>query len=239
MRSRLGLSGGELVAYALVHQFSQSNAGRYTGGPGYIAGWLGCGENTARTYLHSLVKKGLVKCIEREEGGIKYRDYIVISTPSKNRSTPSKNNFYPLQKLEADNNTDNKKNIHTSSNEEVCIKKETMRRFDFRGALLSAGVDIDVAEGWLQVRKEKRAVNTRIAWEAIEKELGKASGSPTDCIRLAVEHSWAGFRADWYERAIASKQGAAAKGDSSFDKIIAQGKRLGIISEEGGSCDEQ
>ena len=54
MVTRLHLKGAELMAYALVHQFTQSNAGRYTGGPGYLSAWLGCTMSTyVQTHLQS------------------------------------------------------------------------------------------------------------------------------------------------------------------------------------------
>lgn len=57
----LGLSGGDLIAFALVHQFSQSDAGIYTGNTEYLSAWTGWSENTSRKHLANLVKLGLIK----------------------------------------------------------------------------------------------------------------------------------------------------------------------------------
>lgn len=75
MRTELGLEGAELVAFALVHQFSQSNAGIYKGGTRYLSAWLGCSDNSARKYLKSLVARGLVKETSGNENGVPFCYY--------------------------------------------------------------------------------------------------------------------------------------------------------------------
>lgn len=78
MVTELGLRGPELTTYAIVHQFSQSKAGVYKGGVPYIMAWLGCSDVSARKYLHSLEKKGLIRSIPGDINGVPFRDYQVI-----------------------------------------------------------------------------------------------------------------------------------------------------------------
>ena len=104
MVTDLHLSGGELIAYALVYQFTQSEAGRYVGGPKYLASWLSCSVKTARIHLHSLSEKGLLNVIEGEtEGGVSYRHYTVNhnATPLT-KCDPSQNFPSPLTKCESE-----------------------------------------------------------------------------------------------------------------------------------------
>ena len=86
MRSRLNLSGGELLAYALVRQFSMGDAGIYTGGVPYLAKFLGCSAESARKYLHSLVEKGLVISIDATRDNVPYKNYK--ATPQEFWDTP-------------------------------------------------------------------------------------------------------------------------------------------------------
>lgn len=230
MRNRLGLTGGELFAFALVHQFSQSNAGTYVGGPGYLAAWIGCSVNTARNYLHSLMDKGLIKNHDREVNGVTFRDYVVDYDAIQNSGTPSKNWSTPLQNLEAENNNEN----NTSNEVNISITPNP-KKFDFRKALLSAGVEPQVADAWMQVRKAKKAVNTEIAWMAIEKEIAKTGSTANDCIRCAVEHSWSGFKAEWCEPASArdsygaSRHNKPRSGEAGYmDRARAAAIELGI-----------
>lgn len=75
MRTDLDLKGAELMAYALVHQFSQSSSGIYKGGVNYLSSWLGCSYRSAYTYLKSLVKKGYINEFTGKENGVPYCYY--------------------------------------------------------------------------------------------------------------------------------------------------------------------
>lgn len=77
MVTHLKLTGAELFAYALVHQFSQSKAGVYIGGVPYLATWLGCSLNSARKYLHSLSDRGLIIEDAGTNDGVPYKYYQV------------------------------------------------------------------------------------------------------------------------------------------------------------------
>ena len=221
MVTQLHLSGGELTAYALVHQFSQSQAGRYAGGPGYLAAWMGCTENSARKYLHALWERGLIVAEDEEINGVLFRNYRVSEDPLQNFEYPPKNLGDPLKNLEVENNKENNINIS--------ISPKAPARFDFRAALLGLGVTPEVADAWLLVRKQKKAVNTEIAFAAIEKEIGKTASSPDDCIRYAVEHSWSGFRADWCEQATARGPLPAKRKSDGFGRMLDVGRELGVI----------
>lgn len=195
MVKELGLSGGLLSTYALVHQFSQSRAGVYLGGPGYVSAWLGCSVNTARTYLHTLTEKGLLEVEDQVINGVLFRNYRVAEYPLQKFEAPSKNNDTPLQNLEVEDN----KNISSKDDNNISIKKG---KFDFRKALIELGVTPEVADAWLLVRKAKKAVNTEIAFKAISNQIArteKIGKTADECIRVAVEKSWCGFNADWLD----------------------------------------
>lgn len=70
-------------------------------------------------------------------------------------------------------------------------------RFDFKSALISIGVSPQVAEDWMAVRKAKQAANTETAFKSIAKEIELSGRSADECITLAVENSWRGFKAEW------------------------------------------
>lgn len=74
-------------------------------------------------------------------------------------------------------------------------------RFDFLSELLKLGVDEQTAKDWMQVRKEKKGVNTRTALDDICLEIGKAGITPQEAIRFSVKNSWCGFKAEWYRNA--------------------------------------
>ena len=78
MVTELGLRGPELTTFAIVHQFSQSKAGIYKGGVPYIMAWVGCSDVSARKYLHSLEKKGLIRSVPGAVNGVPFRDYQIL-----------------------------------------------------------------------------------------------------------------------------------------------------------------
>lgn len=69
--------------------------------------------------------------------------------------------------------------------------------FDFVRALRELGVTDQLAREWAQVRKTKRLTNTRTAYDNIAREIAKTGCSAEDCVRMAVENSWGGFKAEW------------------------------------------
>ncbi len=112
MVNELALRGGHLFAFALVHQFSQSNAGVYKGGVPYLAAWLGCSGNTARKYLRDLEDRGLVKSERGTIGGVPFCYYRVHpdtlkkfeGTPKNLEGNPPKIEVPTPQKFEVENN---------------------------------------------------------------------------------------------------------------------------------------
>ena len=70
-------------------------------------------------------------------------------------------------------------------------------KFDPRSELLALGVDAQVAEDWLAVRRAKRAPLTRSALDGVVREAGKAGLSVGEAVRIAAERGWQGFKADW------------------------------------------
>lgn len=93
MVNQMGLRGGELIAYALVYQFTQYEGGLYTGGVPYLADWMGCHIDTARRYLHALEGKGLIKSIAGRDNGVPFKNYQVVDShiPEICKDTPENN----------------------------------------------------------------------------------------------------------------------------------------------------
>lgn len=60
MRTKLGLKGNELLAYAVIYGFSQTDGAKFTGSRKYLAEWCGCSIATIDRTLNSLVDKGLI-----------------------------------------------------------------------------------------------------------------------------------------------------------------------------------
>lgn len=75
MVTELGLHGDDLLAFAIVHGFSQDGKSSYRGGRAYIAQWLGCGDKKAGTILQRLMDAGYIerKRVKGEKGWATYQ----------------------------------------------------------------------------------------------------------------------------------------------------------------------
>lgn len=85
----------------------------------------------------------------------------------------------------------------------IAIRKEKKRKeedkFSFKQSLLDLGVKENIADDWLIVRKNKKASNTETAFNAIKKQIELSNVDANECITLAVERSWCGFKAEWFK----------------------------------------
>lgn len=69
--------------------------------------------------------------------------------------------------------------------------------FNFKNSLLKLGIDKQIVSDWLKVRKTKKASNTETAFNHIKKQIELSGISANECIKIAVERSWQGFKAEW------------------------------------------
>lgn len=118
MVNELHLKGGELFIFAVVNQFSQSEAGIYKGGVPYLCQWTGWSQNTIRKYLRNLESAGLIKSIRGDLNGIPFCDYKTTNVPTLQNLKdtlqdlsvdPSKFEVPTLQNLRGEYNSKNRK----------------------------------------------------------------------------------------------------------------------------------
>lgn len=86
----------------------------------------------------------------------------------------------------------------------ITIKEEEEKKgnkiFPFKKSCLDLGIDADVLDDWLKIRKTKKTTNSETAFNSIKSQIEKAFLSPTNCIEIAVIKSWGGFQADWLDK---------------------------------------
>lgn len=87
-------------------------------------------------------------------------------------------------------------NIPIEEDKSSCVYNKA-KQFDFLNSLGNIGVSEETARDWMAVRKNKKATNTETAFKSIEREILKSGRSAEECIRIAVENSWSGFKAEW------------------------------------------
>lgn len=84
---------------------------------------------------------------------------------------------------------------------------------DFRSALLTCGVDEDVAEEWLEIRKKKKARNSEYSFKVLVREAQKANISIAQAVEYSADHQWQGFFAEWYTK---TKRNDTSRADNEF-----------------------
>lgn len=225
MLTDLHLKGSDLILYALIYGFTQDGESEFSGSITYMQQWAGITRQSVLNVLERLQAAGLIERQKTTVNGIAVCRYRATDGGSQKIRPVVKNLDGGSQKIRPNNNIDN---ININNNTITGAKA-----FDFRSELLAAGVTAEVADAWIKVRKNKRATNSKIALDAVLKEIAKAGMTPDDGIKMAVVNSWQGFKADWVAVTRATARPAApAPAKSKFEKMMETGRRLGIIIDQ-------
>ena len=147
---------------------------------------------------------------------------------SDNTETGEDNN----NKLKEDINL---KELHKPNQQEEKEDKSSSKKkntFQFRQSIIDLGVKPEIVDDWLIVRKNKRASNTETAFNRIKSEISKANLSANECITLAVERSWQGFRAEWADNLNIGSY-SHSKRDYGTKPNIKLNPNLHIVDDEG------
>lgn len=70
-------------------------------------------------------------------------------------------------------------------------------RFDAHRHLMSVGIDQQLADDWLAVRKAKKAAPTKTAIDGIASEANKAGISLAEALAICCQRGWASFKDSW------------------------------------------
>lgn len=85
------------------------------------------------------------------------------------------------------------------------VNEEYKEKFNFKTELLNLGVESKIVSDWLTVRRKKKAANTETAFNRLKKEIEKSGLSANECIKIAAENSWQGFKSEWVNNETNSK----------------------------------
>ena len=209
MVTELGLKGNELLIYALIYGFSQTEGQVFNGSLQYIVDWTNSTKQTVISSLKSLVEKGLIGKKETVINGVKFCEYY-----SKNFNGGIKKSLMGgIQKIlpnnidinNLENNIDKRKNIKKEKDSLLIDEFETIwtrypRHEGKQNALKSyikarhEGVDMvtikDAVESYRRMceseRREKRYIKQGSTWfnqRSWEDEYGttKTLGAGTSC----------------------------------------------------------
>jgi len=103
-------------------------------------------------------------------------------------------------------------------------EKSRKTKVDQKAILQQHGIDDQLADDFIALRKQKKAIVSITAMAGIAREADKAGISTAEAVRFSVECGWQGFRADWYQ----SKQ-------KSRNDLGGNGSGLPSTKNKGGS----
>ena len=116
MVNELKLKGNELMVYAIIYGFSQTENQRFTGGLQYLADWTNSSKQGVIKNLKSLVEKGYIVKEEKLINGVKFCEYYTtelnmvlnkVEQGIKQSLTPIKQSLTEGIKQSLPNNIDN------------------------------------------------------------------------------------------------------------------------------------
>ena len=148
----------------------------------YIANKIGVSARSAATMVSNLIHRGYIK-----KTGFDGRRRFLESTLAEQLCKICRADTQNLQ-------TTYIESTYISPTE---INNNKAKPFDFLNALGEIGVSEPVARDWMKVRKGKKASNTETAFKSIKREILNSGRSAEECITIAVENSWSGFKAEW------------------------------------------
>ena len=158
----------------------QLEQGQFVTGRKALARDLNLSEQQVRTLISKLEK---LKILHTKSTN-KYSVVTVMNWEVYQNPTSSSTNNQPATNQQS--TTNNKVN-----------KDNKVNKFSFKNELIALGVEESIADDWLTVRKKKRASNTQTALNGLINQIEKTSLSTNEVIKLCVENSWSGFKADY------------------------------------------
>lgn len=166
--------------------------------------------DTVRSFLRLLESDNMIT----QEAHSKF-NLITICNYVKYQDVTNPNaevNTNPNTEVSTDPNTDpNKEYKNIRSKEE--LKRDTIvspKKFSFKNELVALGVEEQVVDDWIMVRKNKKLSQTQTAFNHTKKNIETISSthnlSANEIIRTAVERSWGGVEPDFFKNIPAKGQ---------------------------------
>jgi len=103
---------------------------------------------------------------------------------------------------------------------DILLKKET--KYNFRNELIKYGFDSELVDEWLMVRKAKKSVNTKTAFNSFIFEVKKRNPNVdfNEILKLCVQNSWAGFKNEWITNQKTNINGKSTNTQESREQAI-------------------
>tara|TARA_R110000868_G_scaffold68675_1_gene202933 strand:+ start:1706 stop:2362 length:657 start_codon:yes stop_codon:yes gene_type:complete len=160
--------------------------GQFISSLGNISNATGISIQQIRTILKKLEKTNEIE--------VKSTSQFTIVTICKYECYQDENDI--TNKPLTNNQQTTNKPSTTNKNE----KKEKNTIYSFLDSLIQNGFDEKLSRDWMEVRKQRKAVNTETAFNDFWTQVQKHGGNKNEILRTCVERSWKGFNHSWIEK---------------------------------------
>lgn len=227
MREKLGLTGNELLIYAVIAGYSANGQGCYYGNQDYLSELTGTTRRTVNKVLQDLVDRGLiVKVGQWSNKDNRTCHYEVAGMCEKNSHICEKNLH-----------TMGEKSSHTQEPNQDKEQKYINNKYNnkYIHTLLEIGCDEQSIDDWLAARKQRRApeVNQSVI-NCLLREAGAANIPVSKAVEVAAEYGWQNFTAKWYLERVRPDEPKKKSGPRSvYERNLEQMRRGGLIDDNG------
>lgn len=254
MRTQLDLKGNELLVYAIIYGFSQTENQKFTGSLQYLADWCGATKQGILKNLQSLVDKGLICKNEIIDNGVKYCEYsikhscIVLNTVE-----------YPV-KHSLTNNIANNKEVYNKTlskdkvedflkHDDISVKPKKQSLWDKCVSEINNFTDDEILREWLVEFLKKCLDNSKESGtpfytNTFKGKLNKLKQLSTDnyiqrkIVMQTLDNGWAGFYAlkedkQYKKKDVFGEQGKV-KSNGYTDEDEAEDERINKEREKKG-----
>lgn len=200
--NELGLSLVEKTVYAIIYGFSQDGDSEFSGSRQYLADWCGCSSlRTIDAALRTLLDRHLIVKNTKTVNGVKFCTYVVDCTGSAKIAQGVVQNCPGGSAKIAHNNIEDNKDNNIDASTRAHARVAARKKFDFKAALISAGISGEYADKLIAIRKSKRLTNSERAANDLNAAITTICNTqglvPDEVVKFCIDHNWGAIRPDW------------------------------------------
>lgn len=190
MLTKLQLKGNDLLIYAIIYGFSQTEGQVFNGSLQYLVDWTNASRQTVINSLKSLVSKGYIARSEKTINGVKFCEYYATKLDGG-----SKNLTGVVKKLDQGGQKIRPNNIENNIEDNLDIKKE--RKKPSYDEIIDRAVDNpelkDAIREFIKMRKLAKKPMTDRALEMLITKLQKMTediGEQIEIVNQSIINNW-------------------------------------------------
>ena len=101
----------------------------------------------------------------------------------------------------------------------VTVNDNVINKYSFFQSLTEYGFKDNLIKEWIQVRKNKKATNTKTAFDSFIKQVELSKVDKNKVLEICIEKSWSGFKAEWIKEEIKTDKSKLAPDYESFRNV--------------------